>query len=765
MATRSFHPARLLAFASLLLVLWLVFAEWSAPSPGPLSAVHGREAELASSDGCALCHGEGDRSPADACLACHASITAQRDARSGLHGALDAAVLARCGQCHGEHRGEELELSGHAAFARAGVADPARYDHAHLAFELGGVHASLACKECHPHAETALLPVGEKRYLGLEQRCESCHEDPHEGNLPNCAICHGEERPFVEVAAFEHASSFPLEGSHAGLKCTACHEPGSSRSVETLFQDDFTLPAPRDCAACHPHEHRAEFLSAVVERERLAAPEQSCALCHTARHESFTASNVERARELHAASGFALEAPHAQLECAACHAGKEGAQGFAQRYPGRASRDCAACHGDPHDGQFADGPFARDTCTDCHAATHFAPSRFDTELHARASFALEGKHRAVSCTECHPPAATGVIAERLFSAAPHTCAACHVDPHAGSLDARAGERGCTSCHDLHGFAPSRFDLAAHAATRFALTGAHEQVACSACHPQRAGSTTPGDRVLAGAPTACASCHVDPHGGQFAAVGASTTDCARCHETTSFQRSAFTEEEHARAGFALTGAHRAVSCDRCHTEVATPNGVQRRFRGTPQQCDACHADVHRGRFARAELPRVVEGQSGCARCHDTASFRAVERARFDHALWTDYRLVGQHARATCEQCHAPDPDPRAARRLGLAPNACADCHADPHAGQFRVDGRNDCARCHAESAARFELRASFDHDRDTRFALDASHAKLACSACHVAQPLSEGAKVVRYRPLGQRCEDCHATPKRRGEDGR
>ncbi len=765
MAASRFHPARLLAFASLGLVAWLVFAEWSAPSPGPLSAVHGREAELAAEDGCALCHGDSERSLTDACLQCHAAIAAQRAEQRGLHGALSAASFARCGQCHSEHRGAELELSGRAAFAHAGVADPARYDHAHLDFALQGVHRSLACKECHPHAEAALLPVGEKRFLGLEQSCASCHEDPHQGALPSCASCHGEERPFAEVAAFEHDASFPLVGSHAGLQCTDCHERGSATSVEALAREGATPPVARGCTACHAHEHGAEFLASVADRAGVRSAERSCELCHSIEHADFAAVPEERARELHAASGFPLSAPHAELACAACHAGAEGATNYAARYPGRAANDCAACHGDPHAGQFARGAFAGASCTECHAATHFAPSRVDAELHARTEFALEGKHRAVSCTECHPPAASGELAARVFSAAPQACSGCHVDPHRGELDARAGERGCAACHDVHGFAPSRFDRAAHAATRFALDGAHEALACSACHPQRAGSTTPGERVLAGTDTACAACHADPHGGQFTAPGEARSDCARCHVTASFRRSAFTEEEHARAGFALTGAHRAVSCDRCHVEVATPRGTERRFRGTPQACAACHADVHEGRFERAELPREVAGEVGCARCHDTESFRVVDRRVFDHAFWTGYRLVGAHARASCEQCHAPELDPRAPRRLGRAATDCASCHADPHAGQFRVEGRNDCARCHAEDASRFTLRAGFDHDRDTRFALDAAHAKLACSACHVAQPVAGGAAVVRYRPLGTRCEDCHATPKKRGEERR
>jgi hypothetical protein len=95
----------------------------------------------------------------------------------------------------------------------------------------------------------------------------------------------------------------------------------------------------------------------------------------------------------------------------------------------------------------------------------------------------------------------------------------------------------------------------------------------------------------------------------------------------------------------------------------------------------------------------------------------------------------------------------------AGRACADCHDDPHAAQFAVAGVTDCARCHASNGA-FEL-VDFDHARDTRFALDAQHARLACSACHVPWATAAGERVVRYKPLGTQCADCHGFGKRGG----
>jgi Zn finger protein HypA/HybF involved in hydrogenase expression len=56
---------------------------------------------------------------------------------------------------------------------------------------------------------------------------------------------------------------------------------------------------------------------------------------------------------------------------------------------------------------------------------------------------------------------------------------------------------------------------------------------------------------------------------------------------------------------------------------------------------------------------------------------------------------------------------------------------------------------------------FDHQRDARFALDAQHEKLQCSACHRAYQTAQGS-VVRFKPLGVTCAECH-DPRRKGGD--
>ena len=106
---------------------------------------------------------------------------------------------------------------------------------------------------------------------------------------------------------------------------------------------------------------------------------------------------------------------------------------------------------------------------------------------------------------------------------------------------------------------------------------------------------------------------------------------------------------------------------------------------------------------------------------------------------------------CGICH-PARDPGASLsarfRLGLG-SSCADCHADddPHAGQFED---RPCDSCHG---SRTFLIDEFDHDR-ARYKLDGAHLGLDCAQCHPSEPTPGGGLVVRYRPIGTECTDCH-----------
>lgn len=763
------HGRLWLGTASLVLVLLVFLADIERASPGPLAPSHAGEVVLTAPGSCKQCHGERGETMASACGECHDDIARGVAEQTGFHGSLPEGASADCARCHPDHHGEELPLAGALAFSLAGVEDVENFDHGHLDFDLHGRHADLACTACHEHAEVPFLTAGQARFSGLAQDCAECHEDPHEGRFARgCETCHGQEQPFAALASFVHGESFPLVGAHGRPGCLDCHEAGSSHAVEALagFEDP---PPERGCAGCHASEHDPRFLAGVASLASTGS-DRTCALCHDAVHESFAGDVATMQPALHAASGFELAPPHAELACEACHGADDRSEGFRARFPGRRADACEACHVDPHAGQWIGGPFEGEGCLACHDRHRFEPPAFDAVAHARTGFALVDAHADVSCEACH------VDVDRdsgmhTYGGTSSACAACHEDAHGGALVSKPSDEGCATCHVATAFAEVDRGAFEHGArTRFELDGAHARSSCEACHPP-----TPRDalgrtfgrvaNVYQGPLDRCETCHSDVHRSAFERAGLpgrveGRAGCARCHVTEDFRDLRGDLFDHGPwTGFALEGAHDAIACQSCHGPAEAASGrsigfVAEVFPGRTNRCETCHVDVHEGRFDGPGQPAVVAGRAGCARCHDTSSFRQDRRSHFDHGLWADLELEGPHARLDCAACHVlPRADARGMSLGRTRGSACSACHADPHAGQFSSAGATDCARCHAVADTFSAL--TFDHGRDSRFPLDASHEELDCAACHRPWPVPGGGETVRYKPLGTECVDCHA----------
>jgi len=631
----------------------------------------------------------------------------------------------------------------------------------------GGLFQNMAgaCLDCH-EAVADDIDAGRGLHGRLApdpMRCAACHSDHHgdEFSLVN-AISFG-KAGIANAQEFDHNSiGFDMRGAHLELACTECHDyaeidvlpEGSQRfmglskrcaschedehdgalgqtcnschvqaSFETLWSrgHDERLPlvgghSGLSCRACHGAESRFS-LEAHADGDRAPAARacvrchesphasdfaagvaqiaglpqpKACVACHLDEHESFRDEALELGADEHFESGFALTSPHDDVTCAQCH--DPQLEAFAMRYPGRESDGCAACHEDPHGGQFDDGPFAAEGCVACHDREHFEPHGFDVELHAQSGMALMGSHLSADCDDCHQDPAEGHA--RLFRGLDNNCDSCHGDAHAGAFDLRTAE-------------------------------------------------------------------LDP---------LDQGDCARCHQSTEFadlDRAAF---DHARwTGFPIQGAHEAEGCASCHAPLPEPDELGRLFgrirpahgeigalHGGPevgQACAACHADPHDGRFDGGDLPVRFEEREGCARCHVETSFRDLSLG-FDHGRCSLCSLppCGVRGEQSSLSRSALRPASEAGRTWKeAAGSACADCHQDPHGRQFEDGGRTDCAACHNSASTFADLR--FDHNWDSSFKLDATHSALECAECHVAEGIG-GHDIVRYRPLGQDCADCH-----------
>ena len=314
-----------------------------------------------------------------------------------------------------------------------------------------------------------------------------------------------------------------------------------------------------------------------------------------------------------------------------------------------------------------------------------------------SSFKKEAQNS--KCTDCHKGVGADIAARKGY--------------HGKFTPART--QSCKSCHSDHkgrSYALIRLDRNGfdHGLTDYPLEGAHKQVNCTSCHGR--------GNNYRGISTSCVGCHKsdDPHGGRLGGK------CQDCHSVAGWKQVAF---DHARTGFALTGAHRAADCLSCHTD--------QRWSGLPTSCNSCHAkdDAHRGSRG-----------SKCADCHTTTSWRAVT---FDHAS-TGFPLIGGHAAASCASCHGPrNATPKPAQN-------CNSCHAkdDVHEGK----AGSDCASCHN---ARAWKQVKFDHAKLTKFPLLGAHRAATCADCH--QP-----KLAVIKPASS-CVSCHrADDKHKGGNG-
>lgn len=561
-------------------------------SPGPLSDAHH---SLEGGNNCFKCHAQGSGVVDSRCISCHTEIAWGRTRNRGLHSKVQGTP---CAKCHPDHAGQDFQM------VRWDEGAPEKFDHKRAGFPLEQKHATLACRECHKPAfqksgAAALIRQHDRSrsWLGLETACAACHADPHKGELgADCQRCHGQSS-WKPASGFDHAkTSYPLTGKHATVECAACHAQPKAAAVAghrtatvspTATSKLFKGVPHADCTPCHRDPHAGRFPGA-------------CAKCHST--EGF--HQVDKRAFDHDRTRFALKGKHGDVACAKCHDPKTAG---GARPP---FAHCASCHRDSHRGQATLAGKPAD-CAACHNERGWAPSTFTLASHQFSRYPLEGQHTRAVCALCHSrsaePGATAKLGSSrvVFRPATSQCTDCHVDAHKGRFQsggARPQKGGCRTCHSMEAFSPAALGLADHTQARygFMLEGAHRAIPCVACHTElkgaKAASTLRGATVrvsfTAEAPQACAGCHKDPHGGQFAdrkatRAGAPGNACEACHGLDSFEPASHFDHER-DATFRLGGAHARVPCASCHRPVRVGTGPARvLYRPTPARCEDCH----------------------------------------------------------------------------------------------------------------------------------------------------------------------------------
>jgi Cytochrome c7 and related cytochrome c len=192
-------------------------------------------------------------------------------------------------------------------------------------------------------------------------------------------------------------------------------------------------------------------------------------------------------------------------------------------------------------------------------------------------------------------------------------------------------------------------------------------------------------------------------------------------------------DHRLTDFPLKGGHKAVKCYDCHA-------AEKKYRDTSLDCYSCH---------KSDDPHFERLGKKCLDCHNE---QAWSKARFDHGKKTKFSLKGKHRDLKCNGCHPNE-------RYKKTPKTCVGCHAlnDVHRGE--LGGK--CETCHTPKKWK---TVSFDHDKDTKFALKESHSKLKCRNCHKGNPAKEKLKTQcvfchknddeHKGGFGLKCEKCH-----------
>jgi hypothetical protein len=582
------------------------------------------------------------------CTWCHTEIARRLTNKEGLHPVLMAHKTGddACIKCHSEHNGKDfVPILWDVSLDQ--------FDHRKTGYPLEGGHAHLDCKRC--HSPEHIAPAARKNirmrdlrrtYLGLTTACMGCHQDQHGGQVGSvCERCHVVAK-WKDLSHFDHArAKYPLNGAHERVACAKCHKPEAIPGSDKTRIRYAGIPFAQ-CQDCHQDPHKGSFKAA-------------CASCHNERGWK-SVTNSPSAFD-HSKTKYPLLGKHAAVACEKCHKTANFKQPLAHEA-------CKDCHQDAHGGQFnqrAD----KGECASCHTVDGWKPTTFTVASHAKSAYPLLGKHAAVVCEKCHRPAGKATQYHVKFQA----CLDCHTDVHKGQFAGAPHKNRCEDCHTVQRFAPASFSLARHRETRFPLEGGHAAVACVECH-----KVQPDGRNVAAyhfADITCETCHFDPHQGQFAermrassAKGKASgrTGCEACHVVRSWHEvPAF---DHSTTRFALTGAHKGVSCDQCHRATASSVGLKRvLYRDVNlRQCADCHEDIHFGQF------QALTGESkNCAACHDTGLWRP---ARFDHDK-AKFKLGGAHKNVPCAGCHKTRREMGGRLVLFYAPTPkeCSDCH--------------------------------------------------------------------------------------------
>jgi hypothetical protein len=209
-------------------------------------------------------------------------------------------------------------------------------------------------------------------------------------------------------------------------------------------------------------------------------------------------------------------------------------------------------------------------------------------------------------------------------------------------------------------------------------------------------------------------------------------------------------DHNRTAFPLTGQHKTLECEACHTGG--------RYEGLPTECSSCHK-VPSGHVMNQQAAMMM---GGCNACHTTTSF-AGATFRHDPATTAGKCDTCHNGRtatgkpathittmAQCDQCHTTTRFAGATFRHDAATTGkCDTCHNGRTATgkpATHLATTAQCDQCHRTTGW---TPASYANHNNPQ--LIGGHSTLECKACH---PQSFSTAFYRDGIQFGFCSNCH-----------
>jgi cytochrome b subunit of formate dehydrogenase len=468
--------------------------------------------------------------------------------------------------------------------------------------------------------------------------------------------------------------------------------------------------------------------------------------------------------------------PHADLECAACHADLQGLKEFphAERLK---KVDCGTCHEDVasqqreslHGRAAARGEKLAPTCKSCHG-THAILAR------SNPNSPINTVNIPLLCNRCHRE---GSPVQEFFKIPQDSILTNYRESIHGEGLYRMGlltTAVCTSCHTAHHQLP-------HTDPRSSIAHANVAKTCTQCHVRIEAVHR---KVINGAlweknPNsipACVDCH-EPHRVRkvFYTQGMADRDCLSCHSRPGLTGHDVTGKlvSMTVSGEELLGSqHAKVACAQCHLGADPSQRRPCSTITTKVDCSVCHGavvDTYRGsrhgQLAAQESPDAPV----CADCHGTHGIQGH--------VQTDSPTYAKNIPALCGRCHRTGqkaavrykgPEQRVVEHYresihgkgllesGLVVTAtCVDCHtshgelpaADPLSSVNKANVASTCARCHRGIYEQFTTSIHSPTVSKTTKPLPT------CSDCHSAHEIARTDKDAFRLNIMKQCGRCHA----------